>query len=851
MTTIPAPAHDVLTQAEAEARAAQISETAYDLTLVLTKGAPTYGGDLTVRFTLAEAGETFLDYAGRSIERLEINGKEQPPAWNGARIILPAQTLTAGQNSVRVVYTNDYDHTGDGFHQFTDPEDGESYFYTYFEPFKQHRLFPGFDQPDIKATYRVTVTAPADWVILSNGLPARVEPADADRTRHTFEPFARYSSYLFALIAGPYHGWQETHNGIPLGFYCRKSLVPFLTDAEREELFTVTRQGLDFFGAFFDYPYPFPKYDQIFVPEFNAGAMENIGAVTHYERLVFRDPPTERQRLSRAEVILHEMAHMWFGNLVTMRWWNDLWLNESFATYMAYVAIAEATRFAEGAWKDFSTGMKGWAYRQDQLVTTHPINPVVPDTDQTVLNFDGITYGKGAAALQQLVAAIGVERFRDGMRRYFKRHAFGNATLPQFLAALQEGSGRDLDAWAKLWLETASLNTLAAVWESDGARLSSLTISQTSLPEYPTLRPHQIEIALLHDEDGTVTIESVPAGVSGAETDVPAAVGKRAPDLVFPNHNDLTFAKVALDAKSLAYVRAHLERVSDPLLRQLLWSSLWSMVRDAQLSSTDYLALVRAKLPLETDLELVEPVLGLAGAALGAYVPDVRRPAEAHALFETAWQMLQTVPRGDAQIVWARTLITVALSPEDIGHTLRLAQGELSVPGLTVDQEMRWSILARAVAFALPDAEALLAAEQQRDPSDRGERALLRAEVSRPDARVKADAWARFTGAGYGSLHLTAAALGGFNWTHQRDLLTLYVDRFFDEVTGVFDSTTWEFAERYFGALFPSYRVEPDTLARTERLLLAQGERIPTLARLLREAGDDLSRALKARALVR
>src|SRR5262249_46392653 len=324
----------------------------------------------------------------------------------------------------RVRYENEYDHTGDGFHQFVDPEDGETYFYTNFEPFKQHRLFPGFDQPDIKAEYRVSVTAPSEWVVLSNGVSDVEEPAEGGRTRHIFEPFARYSTYLFALAVGPYHGFQEEHEGIPLGFYCRQSLVKYLPPDDVDELFTITRQGLEFFGEFFDYPYPFTKYDQIFVPEFNAGAMENIGLVTHYERMVFRDPPTDSQRLSRAEIILHEMAHMWFGDLVTMKWWNDLWLNESFATYMAALAIAEATRWSDQAWKAFNSGMKTWAYRQDQLVTTHPITPTVPDTDQTVLNFDGITYGKGASALQQLVAAIGVERFRDGMRRYFKRYAY-------------------------------------------------------------------------------------------------------------------------------------------------------------------------------------------------------------------------------------------------------------------------------------------------------------------------------------------------------------------------------------------------------------------------------------------
>jgi aminopeptidase N len=585
----------------------------------------------------------------------------------------------------------------------------------------------------------------------------------------------------------------------------------------------------------------------VFVPEFNAGAMENVAAVTHSESYIFRDPPTENQRRTRAETLLHEMAHMWFGNLVTMRWWNDLWLNESFATYMSFLAMERNTRF-DGVWEAFHSGMKVWAYRQDQLVTTHPIAATVADTDETFLNFDGITYGKGAAVIKQLVATIGLERFRDGMRRYFQRHAFGNATLAQFLEALEEGSGRDLKAWARLWLETPSLNTLAAAWESDGERLTSMTLTQTAPTEYPTPRPHHLEVGLATEDGNALKVESVHADIDAARADVPAARGMRRPVLVFPNHNDHTFAKIALDPASLDYVRGNLDRIDDPLLRQLLWTSLWHMVRDQQLRSTDYLTLVAQKVGVESDLELVESILGLAMAALGRFVPDEKREAAYHSFFQTAWDALRAAPSGDAHIIWARALIGVAVVPEDLDLIQRLADGKESVPGLTLDQDMRWSIAIKAVAYAMPGGEERVAAERARDESDRGQRAVLRAQTSRPTAAAKSEAWQRFHGEGYGSLHLTAAAMSGFHWTVQRDLLDPYAERFFERVPGVFEERLKEFASAYFGQLFPSFRVDQKLLDRSERLLAEVDGRNALLERMLRESNDDLARAIKCRA---
>jgi aminopeptidase N len=842
-STASAPHRDVLTQDEAAARAARISGCSYVLSLDLTAGSPTYRGDVTIRFADSGGGDTFLCFRGKTIDRMEVNGRAVEPTWTGYRLTLPGTAL-ARENTVRIVYENEYDHGGDGFHQFIDPQDGKEYLYTNFEPYEAHRLFPCFDQPDIKATYEVTLVAPPEWTVIANSRESAAEDRGDGRTRHRFEKTKPFSTYLFCIVAGPYHAFRETHGDTPIGFYCRESMVPYV---DIEELWTITRQGLDFFADFFAVPYAFGKYDQIFVPEFNAGAMENVGAVTHNEFMVFRDPPTDSQRRRRAEVILHEMAHMWFGDLVTMRWWNDLWLNESFATYMAYLAMTTATRFTSG-WVDFNASTKNWAYRQDQLVTTHPIAGQVADTDQTFLNFDGITYGKGASVLKQLVAAIGPDGFREGMREYFRLYSYGNATLGQFLGALEKGSGQDLKEWSRLWLETASLNTVAAQWEVDGDRVSALTLRQSAPPEYPTLRPHALEVALVRDRNGAIEIDSIPARIATEEAAVDAAFGRPAPDLVFPNHNDHGYVKVALDDQSLQFARENLERIDDDLLRQLLWSSLWNMVRDQQLKSTEYLALVRERVAREPRIEMVEAVLGQAVTALARFVPEERREDEARLLFAAARAGLEAAPRGDPQITWMRAMISAAAHPDDIRELTRFADGEVGVPGLTVDQQMRWDIAVKAVAYGLDGAKARLDAESERDPSDRGRRAYLRGETSAPDAEVKARAWEKFHGEGYGSLHYTAAAMSGFNWYRQRDLLAPYYAAFFERVAEVFRTKDKEFCSDYFSALFPSYRVEQETLDRASAVLESAGGESPMLARMLREASDELQRAMRCRA---
>ena len=841
---IPTQERDILTERAAAARAARVSGCRYAIDLDLTKGAPTYRGKVAIAFDQTGDGPLTLNFRGKRIDLLELNGQACDFEWRGRELALPAAAL-APSNALRIEYENEYDHGGDGIHQFIDPEDGEEYLYTNFEPFDAHRLFPCFDQPDIKARYQLTVTAPPEWTLTANARELAAEAQADGRIRYRYEETPPFSAYLFALIAGPYHVARDEHAGVPLALLCRKSMAPYL---DTDELFTITRQGLDFFGEFFDYPYAFGKYDQIFVPEFNHGAMENVGAVTFNESMVYRDPPTENQRRRRAEVILHEMAHMWFGNLVTMRWWNDLWLNESFATYMSFLAMEQATRFQSG-WQDFNDGIKNWAYRQDQLVTTHPIAGTVRDTDETFLNFDGITYGKGASALKQLVATIGLDGFREGMRRYFRAYDYRNATLRDFLGALEEGSGRDLGEWSRLWLETASLNTIRAEWESDGERLTRLELSQTAPADYPVIRPHTLEVGLLTDAAAGTAIASVPAVLDGERVEVEAAWGKPRPALVYPNFNDHAYAKIALDDESLAWARENIERVPDDLLRQQLWSTLWSMVRDQQLKSTDFLAIVRDKIGFERNIELIDSVIGHADVARMRYAPAARRDAETHLLFEKAHAGLRAASDKDSRIIWARALVNFAANPDDLASIGRLADGDVVVPDFELDQDMRWSVALRHTAFAMPGAAERVAAETERAPSDRGQRARLSCESAIPSADVKAAAWARFTGEGYGSRYLNQAAMRGFNWTHQADLLAPYVDAFFEQVRGVFEERDREFATVFYSGLFPGYRVEQDTLDRARALLDETPDEQAVLRRMLRESIDDLGRAIACRAL--
>jgi len=841
-----ASARDILTQSEAAARAVRVRDVAYDIQLNLVAGQSTYRGDVTIRFAASGDGPLFLDYRGRTIERLEVNGERIEPEWTGYRLTLPANVV-GGQMTVRIQYVNDYDATGDGFHRFVDPEDGQEYVYTNFEPYEAHRLYPCFDQPDIKATYRFTVTAPAEWQVIANSPLADTTTTDEGRRSHRFDQTEVFSTYLTALVCGPYVVRRLKHGSLDLGLYSRRSMEKYLDD-QAAEILEITGHGMDFYAQLFDQPYPFSKYDQVFVPEYNSGAMENVGCVTYNEAYLFRDKATDNEHLDRAETFLHELAHMWFGNLVTMRWWDDLWLNESFATYISHVAMTEATRFTN-AWKVFNSDIKRWAYQQDQLPTTHPISGRAADTEIAFLIFDGITYGKGASVLKQLARYIGRDAFRDGLRLYFRRHGWSNATLSDFLHCLEETSGMSLKEWARLWLQTASVNTLSARWQVADGAIESFTIDQTASEAYPTLRPHALEIGFGMETNGRLNVgASVAASIDGPRTNIADAVGLPEPELVFPNYGDHAYAKIELDERSVAYIRGGLHRVDDGLLRNLLWASLWEMVRDCQLKSTDYLAICRAQLPTERDQDILQVVLERVAMTLVRYVPESSRLTEAHEWFELALATLATAPDADTQVAWARSAIRAASKPDDVARLVDTVDDAESLGGFEFDQEMRWSITVKAIAYGLADGDRLLADQQRRDPSDRGRRVTLQAEAARPTAASKQTAWELINGDGFGSFHLTRAAMMGFFWAHQDEVLAPYVDRFFGSVRDIFETRDHPFARAYIQSLYPAYRADPEVLEQSRRLLSELNGSLPTLTRQLTEHADELERQIRVRA---
>ena len=847
---------DVLSESDAATRSKNISNVEYHLDLNLPGGASdTYSGTLEATFTIETNPETFLDFTGFEITTLILNGRViADPSWNGHRLLIGARDgLLTGVNTIRLEYINEYDHTGDGFHQFIDPEDNQEYVYSNFEPYSAHRLFPCFDQPNIKAQYKLSVECPSDWTLIGNSKTDSINDIGGGRTRHNFEQTKLFSTYLFALVGGPYQKFESQYNSkksnseiIPLRFYARKSLAPHVDEAE---LFEVTCQGFEYFEDFFDFAYPFGKYDQIFVPEFNHGAMENVGAITHSERLVFRDPPTYNQRLTRAEVILHEMAHMWFGDLVTMNWWNDLWLNESFASYMSFLALTENTRFTD-AWQSFNSRMKAWAYRQDQLITTHPVAGEVIDTDQTFLNFDGITYGKGAAVIKQLVKTIGMPAFKSGMQRYMAEHAFSNTTLDDWLESLGEGVDQDLRGWADSWLETAQHNSIQIHRTGSTDDQNMMLVSQSAPDEFPTIRSHTLELLAGDLVDSVFTSTTHEIVVADQSNQI--NISNNTADFLFPNFGDHGYVQVILDPESLEFVKQHLEKITDPLLRMQIWQSLWEMVRNQELSSLDYIRIATEKVKIENDLELIQVIIEQLGAAVSRYVPEEVKLSEARNLFTLAKSQLAVAQNSDERILWGRAMFGFAIADDDISESLDIINGKASIKEFTPDQDMRWGVITSAIAAGFENAQSLVAEELANDPTDRGERAALRANTSVPNKETKDQAWDKFTsGSGYGSLHQTAAAMSGFLWWKQVDLLTPYVERFFSEVTQVFETEENHFAQSYFGSLFPGYLVDYDLLEKSNRLLEKTPPDNQLLRRMLLEANDNLSRAIKCREYAR
>ncbi|MFX4291068.1 aminopeptidase N [Streptomyces bohaiensis] len=860
-----------LTREEARERARLLTVHGYRVSLDLrsaTEPAPasgprTFRSTTTVRFSCAEPGaDSFADLVAPHVHSVTLNGEplNVDRVFDGTRVRLPS---LAEENELVVDARCAFSRTGEGMHHFTDPEDGEVYLYTQYEPADARRVFTTFEQPDLKAPFDFSVTAPSHWTVLSNGAETdRRELSDGSGATRTFATTRPISTYITTVLAGPYH--HETDHWsralpdgstleVPLGALCRKGLAPHFDAAE---IFDTTKRGLDFFHDHFGFPYPFGKYDQAFVPEYNLGAMENPGCVTFTEEYVFRGRTTDAAYQGRANTVLHEMAHMWFGDLVTMEWWDDLWLKESFADFMGAFSLVEATRFSSG-WITFANRRKAWAYRADQLPSTHPVTADIRDLEDAKLNFDGITYAKGASVLKQLVAYVGRDAFLEGARRYFQRHAWGNTTLADLLSVLEEVSGRDMAGWAKSWLQSSGVNTLTPqlVCDAEG-RVTELSVLQE--PPVPAeralpaargeeLRPHRVAIGLYRRDpaDGALRrYAQCETDVSGVRSAVPQLAGADRPDLVLVNDEDLTFCKTRFDERSLATLRDHLGDIEDPLARALCWSAVWNLTRDGLMPASDFLTLVRRFAGRESEIGVLQMVHAWAESALYHYsAPDRRESAGAELAQSALTELRRAEPGSDQQLAWARFLARVASAPAELQLLASLLDGSGEVPGLAVDQELRWRFLVTLATAGRVDADRL-DEELARDRTASGARHHTRALTARPDAEVKARAWQAAVEDDTLSNALLEATIEGFARPGQAALQAPYAQRYFAMIGRVWAERSIETGMSVVRGLFPDAQGRP-ALRAADDWLDGNPEAPPALRRLVLEARDDLARALR------
>ncbi|MGI9825437.1 aminopeptidase N [Agromyces sp. Marseille-Q5079] len=845
-----------LTRSEAEERAALVTVHDYDVVLDVTVGPEVFKSTTTVRFDATAGASTFIDAITAAVHSVTLNGVELDPAEvsDGVRIQLPN---LAAQNELVVVADGRYMNTGEGLHRFVDPVDGEVYLYTQFEVPDSRRMFAVFEQPDLKAAFRFTLTAPSHWEVVSNQPtpepelhPSGRRADDVSTATWAFEPTPRISSYITALIAGPYAVVRDELTSadgrvIPLGVFSRKSLSQYL---DADYIFEKTKQGFEYFEAKFGVPYPFAKYDQLFVPEYNAGAMENAGAVTFTEVYVFRSKVTDAIKERRVVTILHELAHMWFGDLVTMKWWNDLWLNESFAEWASTIATAEATEWTE-AWTTFNSMEKSWAYRQDQLPSTHPVVATITDLEDVLVNFDGITYAKGGSVLKQLVAWVGIDAFFAGVSAYFQKHAWGNTTLADLLAELEVASGRDLSEWSKLWLETSGVNTLRPeiTTDADGA-ITSFAVLQSAPADYPTIRPHRLAIGFYNLVGGKLVREHrVELDVDGERTDVAELVGLGRPDLVLLNDDDLAYAKIRLDEASHGVALANLSAIEDPLARALVWSSVWDATRDGETRASDYLALVLGNIASETESTTLRIVLANAVLAASAYTTPERRTGALHAVADGYWRLAQEAEAGsDAQFQFVINFAGIAEHGSHVDDLAALFAGDLQLDGLEIDTDLGWKLLTALVAAGRAgDAE--IDARLAEDNTATGLQSASHARAAIQTVDGKERAWASLVDVDTATNTVVRETAAGFLRATDPALLEAFVERYFGMLERIWDERSYAIAEKLVDGLYPS-PLANRALAEASRAWLDAHPDAPALRRLVIERLAGVDRALVAQA---
>jgi aminopeptidase N len=837
------------TRAEAAARAAHLAVASYELTLDLTSGDETFISETIIKFTCNKPGyDTFLDAVGKNVISATLNGQVVDTSnYDGESIFIKN---LATENELIIKMNGLYSKTGEGLQRSVDPVDNEVYLYSQGETAFIRKMYPCFDQPDLKATFTLTAIAPDHWSVISNNpVKEKVELADK-KAKWSFTTTPRISTYITALIAGPYYSVTDKYVGkktVPLGIYCRKSLAEHL---DPEDIFLITKQGFAYFEKVFGLEYPFEKYDQIAVVDFNWGAMENAGAVTFLERLlVFRSKVTERMYNARANTILHEMAHMWFGNMVTMKWWDDLWLNESFAEWSSYLAMVEGTRF-KNSWTGFNQERKNWAYRQDQLTTTHPIVSDMVDIDTVAGNFDGISYAKGASVLQQLVAHVGRDNFIAGLQKYFTKHAFKNTTLEDLLSELTITSGRDLKPWVSTWLQTAGVNTLRPALEIENDKYKSVAVIQ-EVPIMPVgskeLRPHRMAVGLYDLVGNNIALrKSVELDVAGSKTVVSELAGEKVADLLLINDRDLSYAKVRFDDRSIATLKVHLGKIDNSLTRALCWSAAWDMLRDAEINATDFIDIALAGLAGEDDIATVTIIANQLVTAVEFYSFPSKRDSARLKVGNAFEVMLANAKAGsDHQLQFARNLTSFASSAEHNDLIKELLDGKLA--GLKVDADLRWTFVIALSERGLMDKESL-AAELLKDNTLTGQLSHATALAAMPTPEAKAETWKSITTQEI-TTSLREAKLAGFMRALHRPLLAAYVDPYFDLLLETWGKKSYEVASKFVTGMYPAYITNQATLDKTINWLENTGKDGQAgLRRLVSEGRDSLERALKVQA---
>ncbi|MCU1598208.1 MAG: aminopeptidase [Glaciihabitans sp.] len=837
-----------LTRVEAQERKALVTVASYEVKLDVTTGAETFSSTTTVTFDAKAGASTFIDAFTRTVHSVTLNGESLDPAAVSDGVRIQLDNL-AEHNVLTVVADAEYTNTGEGLHRFVDPVDGEVYLYSQFEVPDSRRVFAVFEQPDLKATFQFTVTAPAEWEVISNSHTP--EPAVNGATATwTFAPTPLLSSYITALIAGPYAVVRDTLTSsdgreIPLGIFSRKSLSQYL---DHDYVFETTRKGFAYFESKFDFPYPFEKYDQLFVPEYNAGAMENAGAITFTEAYIFRSKVTDAVKERRVITILHELAHMWFGDLVTMKWWNDLWLNESFAEWASTMAAAEATEWTE-AWTTFSSMEKAWAYEQDQLPSTHPIVATINDLEDVLVNFDGITYAKGGSVLKQLAAWVGIEPFFAGVGAYFKKHQFGNTQLSDLLAELEVTSGRKLGDWSKLWLETAGVNTLRPEIEADAdGVITGFEVRQTAAADYPTIRPHRLAIGLYDFQgDKLVRTNRVELDVAGESTTVTELVGLKKPALVLLNDDDLAYAKIRLDADSLAVATDHLAAIENPLARALAWGAAWDAVRDAETKPSEFVKLVLANIATETESTVVRTTLSQLVEVTRYYVAPANRAATIERVGDALWALATSAaPGSDAQFQFVKFFANIASTSAHVDILQKLRDGSSVLEGLEVDTDLDWEILQSLVlngAAGKPEVDAALA----KDNTANGAQFAARAMATIPTAEGKKAAFDSLVDKA--DLPNSIVRYTGIGYQHTNDPSSLagQVAPYFAMLNDIWKNRSYHIAEYIVAGLYPSPLASTELVDATKAWLKDNND-TPALRRIVVENLAGVERALLAQA---